>query len=52
MDLAPSEEQAAPRDLAADFVDREVVPYAAERGTSQIQKLLIGRALTGVNAFA
>jgi alkylation response protein AidB-like acyl-CoA dehydrogenase len=30
MDLALSEEQAALRDLAADFVDREVVPHAAE----------------------
>ncbi|GDY29116.1 acyl-CoA dehydrogenase family protein [Gandjariella thermophila] len=30
MDLALSEEQVALRELAADFVDREVVPHAAE----------------------
>ncbi|GII24484.1 acyl-CoA dehydrogenase family protein [Planosporangium mesophilum] len=30
MDLALSQEQAAVRRLAADFVDREVMPYAAE----------------------
>ena len=30
MDLRLSDEQAALRELAADFIDREVVPYAAE----------------------
>ena len=72
MDMTLSAEHAAVRALAAEFVDREVMPRASEwdrdeypvgkylldarvttlyEGTSQIQQLVIGRALTGVNAF-
>ncbi|MER6842292.1 hypothetical protein [Streptomyces platensis] len=52
MNLELSAERTAVRQLAKDFTDREIAPSASRSpGTSQMQKLVIGRALTGVSAF-
>jgi alkylation response protein AidB-like acyl-CoA dehydrogenase len=63
MDFALTSEQELIRQTAREFAEAEVVPHARGKyvrdarvatlyeGTSEIQKLIIGRALTGENAF-
>jgi hypothetical protein len=48
VDLSLTEEHKSFQSTARQFLDREVVPY---EGTSQIQKLLIERAETGISTF-
>jgi alkylation response protein AidB-like acyl-CoA dehydrogenase len=44
MDLALTDEQAALRKLARDFIDREVVPYAAEWDrVEQVDRSIVGK---------
>jgi alkylation response protein AidB-like acyl-CoA dehydrogenase len=45
MNLELTEEQAAVRELAADFVDREIVPYAAEWDRAESVDLAVVRKL-------
>ncbi|GAA2748188.1 acyl-CoA dehydrogenase family protein [Kitasatospora cinereorecta] len=48
MNLELTEEQAAVRELAADFVDREIVPYAAEWDRAESVDLAVVRKLAKV----
>jgi alkylation response protein AidB-like acyl-CoA dehydrogenase len=44
MDLALTDEQTALRELARDFIDREVVPYAAEWDrVEQVDRAIVGK---------
>lgn len=44
MDLALTDEQAALRELARDFIDREVVPFAAEWDrVEQVDRAIVGK---------
>jgi len=44
MDLSLTDEQAALRELARDFIDREVVPYAAEWDrVEQVDRAIVGK---------
>ncbi|MBA3420376.1 MAG: hypothetical protein H0U12_00485 [Thermoleophilaceae bacterium] len=56
IDFDPTDQQRVIQETARDFASREVIPRArdmdrAYEGSSQIQKLIVGRAVTGVDTM-